>query len=905
MLGEILVEQGKLTRLELANALSEHWASFTTDSVSPPEHKPSLTVVPPANGSAPSPGAPDTAELRRSLDELEAARVADAQAAEARIAAIDEALAALVPSDDEEFRHAMTERLAGACKKVEAAESGSTGAVDLVAQLDDLASSTLELRSELEVLASRPAEVDSSERVSELKQTVDVLAKTLDDRLATLATELRAENDTRTDEIAARLRAQTEELAASVAVSRVDDLDEAWRADADAARLANDELQEKLDELMAIRATDVEATQAAHAQATHAAAETARIEHALRSELEALASLQAEAEQGESVVELKQAIDSISTQLTELAERVESSRAADVEAAESANGHLRERLDELIRTPRHRYRSHAGSTGASDPRSSRAARIEHALRSELETLAFLQAEAEPDESVNEVKQAIHALAQTTDERLAALATELRAETATRTEHIAGQLRAQTDELIALRTTDLETTQAAQARAAAEAARIEQALRSELEALASFRVDHEPDERVNELAQTVDALTRKIDDRLETIATELRAETERVESSRAADAEAAESANGHLRERLDELIALRATDIEATQAAHEQATHAAAETARIEHALRCELKQTIDVLPQGIDDRLESITTELRAEFATRTDDIATELRALTERVESSRAADAKVVKSASGQIHGRLDELSALRATDIEATRAAQAQADHAVAETARMEHTLRSQLEKLDSLQAEADPDELEQTISALAQLQAETADELESLDRRPPRNGRRHPRTIRQNADAWVKHPHPDITPQRPRPDTSRRHRRSRAWRPTTPPTSRRARGPPSHRPRHNPGRTGAHRSRNRSRRTWPRRNARRPRRPARRRQESARPVPSRPASQSVSTTNRLQRTPTLGIPSRARSDRSRARARRSPSTDSRSDGATQATVARSSRQGLPRQT
>ena len=185
LLGEILVEQGKLTRLELANALSEHWASFTTDDT--PEHKPALTVVPPANGGTPSPD-PDIPELRRSLDELEAARVADAHAAEVRIAAIDEALAALV--DDEEFRQATTERLEELASKVEAAESGSTGAVDLVARLDGLASSTLELRSELDALASRPAEVEPSESANELKQTVDVLAKTLDDRLATLATEI-------------------------------------------------------------------------------------------------------------------------------------------------------------------------------------------------------------------------------------------------------------------------------------------------------------------------------------------------------------------------------------------------------------------------------------------------------------------------------------------------------------------------------------------------------------------------------------------------------------------------------------------------------------------------------------------------------------------------------------------
>ena len=571
LLGEILVEQGKLTRLELANALSEHWASFTTDSVSPPEHKPSLTVISPSNGSAPSSGVPDTAELRRSLDELEAARVADAQAAGARIAAIDEALAALVPSDDEEFRHAMTERLQELARRVEAAESGSTGAIDLVAQLDELARSTSELRSELEVLASRPAEVDSSERVSELKQTIDALAETLDDRLATLAAELRAENDIRTDEIAARLRAQTEELAASVAVSRVDDLNEMWRADADAARLANDELREKLDELVAVRAIDIESTKAAQAQATQLAAETARIEHALRSELEALASL--------------------------------------------------------------------------------------------------QAETEPDESVNELKQTIHALTQTTDERIAMLATELRAETGTRTDDIrrvdglkrtvdaiAKQLKTQTesverartadakaaktanarlserlDELLVLRATDAEATQAAAAEAAAaaaEAVRIEQALRSELDAVAARQAEAEPAESVKELAHTIDALAQAMDGRLATLAAELRVETaagtenavshvltqtDKLATSVDAIREAAAGKQAEIRQigerladdsrslaaRVDELVGRRADDVEAAQVAQEWA---AAEICRVEQGLMASLAE-LAVQVADLEDRL--------------------------------------------------------------------------------------------------------------------------------------------------------------------------------------------------------------------------------------------------------------------------------------------------------------
>ena len=407
--------------------------------------------------------------------------------------------------------------------------------------------------------------------MSELKQRIDALAQTLDDRLAALASELRDENGTRTDEIAARLRAQSEELAASMAISRDDDLNETWRADADAARRANDELHEKLDELMAARATDIEATKAAQAQATHAAAETAR--------------------------------------------------------------------------------------------------IEYALRSELETLASLQAEAEPDESVNELKQTIQALAETTDERIATLATDLRAETATRTDEIrrvdeleqtiaaiaeelktqtenverartadakaattaTGQLSERLDELVALRATDAEAIQAARAEAgaaAAEAVRIEEALRSELDALAARRAEAEPAERVKELAQTIDALAQAMDDRLGTLAAELRAETaasrentlsqvlaqsdelaasvdairetatgRQAETRQIGDRLADESRS--LAARVDELVDRWADGVEAAEVAQERA---AAEISRVEQGLMASLAE-LTVQVADLEDRL--------------------------------------------------------------------------------------------------------------------------------------------------------------------------------------------------------------------------------------------------------------------------------------------------------------
>ena len=272
-----------------------------------------------------------------------------------------------------------------------------------------------------------------------------------------------------------------------MAISRDDDLNETWRADADAARRANDELHEKLDELMAARATDIEATKAAQAQATHAAAETARIEYALRSELETLASLQAEAEPDESVDELKQTIQAlaettderIATLATDLraetatrtdeirrvdelaqtvaaiaeelktqTENVERARTADATGDTTANSQLSERLDELVAlraTDAEAIQAARAEAGAA---AAEALRIEEALRSELDALAARRAEAEPAERVKELAQTIDGLAQAMDDRLGALAAELRAETAASRENTLSQVLAQSDELAA-------------------------------------------------------------------------------------------------------------------------------------------------------------------------------------------------------------------------------------------------------------------------------------------------------------------------------------------------------------------------------------------------------------------------------------------------------------------------
>lgn len=216
LLGEILITQGKLTRLELANALSEHWESGTKANQSIGRGEQSLSDVPREEGSSPHVEPSAVAELRGLLAEVEAARIADGAAVAARIAAIDDALATLAPQDDEEFRRTTGERLQQLAEKVES-------------------------------LVARAADVEPSQAVNDLEPTPTALAQS------------------------------------------VDDLNRARAAEAEATRITVDELRERLDELIALRATDLEGTQAANSQAAYAAAEASRIEQTLAAALAELA----------------------------------------------------------------------------------------------------------------------------------------------------------------------------------------------------------------------------------------------------------------------------------------------------------------------------------------------------------------------------------------------------------------------------------------------------------------------------------------------------------------------------------------------------------------------------------------------------------------------------------------
>jgi hypothetical protein len=198
LLGEILITQGKLTRLELANALSEHWESATKANQARESREPSLSDVPrEADGSRDvEPSA--VAELRGLLAEVEAARIADGSAVAVRMAALDDALAALATRDDEEFRRTTTERLQQLAEKVES-------------------------------LVARAVDAEPSQTVKDLEPALDALAERVHD-----LTQARAAEADATTAAFGELRGRLDELTAL----RATDLEASQAAQREAAHAA-------------------------------------------------------------------------------------------------------------------------------------------------------------------------------------------------------------------------------------------------------------------------------------------------------------------------------------------------------------------------------------------------------------------------------------------------------------------------------------------------------------------------------------------------------------------------------------------------------------------------------------------------------------------------------------------
>ena len=194
LLGEILITQGKITRLELANALSEHWESATGARRQTANQGPSLIDVPRGDESSRRVEPSDAAELRRLLAELEAARVAAVQAQRpaserstrllprsprhaqpkpkrTRIAndelreRLDE-LIALRAADSRrsEAAHSQAANAAAEASRIEQTLAGALAA--LAVQVDDLA-------HRLDDLAPRSARSDRSARRTRRSQSAD------------------------------------------------------------------------------------------------------------------------------------------------------------------------------------------------------------------------------------------------------------------------------------------------------------------------------------------------------------------------------------------------------------------------------------------------------------------------------------------------------------------------------------------------------------------------------------------------------------------------------------------------------------------------------------------------------------------------------------------------------------
>ena len=285
-IGEILVEQGSLSRIDLASALAEHWEPHAYA-----EEGESLE------------GSLDGA-LRSAIDQAAgAARSRHARSRSAascggrprgrmrwRTSSAGSPSSSLRSDGDSQLRadhdRAVAERFQGLTLRLDRVESRS-GEIDrLEAQLGAVSELTAELRSELTALPRQEPAADPSERLLELSLRIDRVARDSHDRIAALAAELRTEVAVKSAGLDARLEAQLDEAAAlqrqvvaaqeaaasTVAgaeettaelhveigslAGRLDELFGLRHADAQVARVANERLAARLEDLGASQADD-------------------------------------------------------------------------------------------------------------------------------------------------------------------------------------------------------------------------------------------------------------------------------------------------------------------------------------------------------------------------------------------------------------------------------------------------------------------------------------------------------------------------------------------------------------------------------------------------------------------------------------------------------------------------
>ena len=276
-IGEILVDQGSLTRIDLASALAEHWEPHPyVDDGTHPEGPLNGVLQPAALQGDPEPEPEPDQKPRRGRLRRSATR-------EDALAEQLDRLEARLRADHD---RALAEHVQSLALRLDRVESRVVQ-IDLVeARLGAVSELTDELRGELSALAQQKPAVDPSERLLELSLRIDRAARDSHDRIAALAAELRTEVAVKSAGLDARLQAQLDEAAAlqrrfaevqedaTAALAgtretmaelhvetgslegRLDELFGLRHADAQVARVANERLAARVEDLIAHREAD-------------------------------------------------------------------------------------------------------------------------------------------------------------------------------------------------------------------------------------------------------------------------------------------------------------------------------------------------------------------------------------------------------------------------------------------------------------------------------------------------------------------------------------------------------------------------------------------------------------------------------------------------------------------------
>ena len=251
-IGEILVDQGCLTRIDLACALAEQWEPYpSTDAGDGLQSDGTVRL---AADQPPEPEAPPhlaalksvdetVDEIARSMEGLTSAREADALALDERFAALNQRLGQI--------------------------ESQSREIAQLETRLAAVSELATELRGELGAQAQQQPGNESGDRLLELSVRIDRAARDSHDRIVALADELRADITARSTSFEARLQAQLDALAA--VEKRFEDVHEAAAAalaraeeTTEALHVETGSLAGRLDELFGLRHADAQVARVAN-----------------------------------------------------------------------------------------------------------------------------------------------------------------------------------------------------------------------------------------------------------------------------------------------------------------------------------------------------------------------------------------------------------------------------------------------------------------------------------------------------------------------------------------------------------------------------------------------------------------------------------------------------------------